>query len=176
MFWRGFFCCEIVLVNVKQESSHILNIVLTHDLNHESCHFMAVEYDVENWIFVFSLVVNFDQNWIWRCPKMQNSVMVNKMITTTNIQYLSLTPISTFDGLSKWHKARIYSIQIDYNFCHQVSNWWELLDFFTFRNMYLITQTIIILTILMNYVWLMDKKIIFAVVAILGQIRRKFHP
>ena len=98
------------------------------------------------------------------------------MKTTTNIQYLSLTPISTFDGLSKWHEARINSIQIGYNFYHQVSNWWCLLDFFTFRNIYLVTQTIIILTILMNYVWLMDKEIIFAVVAILGQIRRKFHP
>ena len=43
------FFCEIVLENFKQESSHILNVVLTHDINHELCHFMAVEC------------------WIWCC-------------------------------------------------------------------------------------------------------------
>ena len=37
------FFCETVLETFKQESSHILNVVLKHDLNHESCYFMAVE-------------------------------------------------------------------------------------------------------------------------------------
>ena len=41
------FFCEIVLDNFKQESNHILNVVLTR----ESCHFMAVEC----WIWCWKL-------------------------------------------------------------------------------------------------------------------------
>ena len=37
------FFCETVFETFKQESSHILNVVLKHDLNHESCYFIAVE-------------------------------------------------------------------------------------------------------------------------------------
>ena len=50
-----FFFCEIVLENFKQESSHILNVVLTHDWNHELCHFMAVEC----WIWCWKLNLCF---------------------------------------------------------------------------------------------------------------------